>query len=264
MYTKQNQLTRFDVSETGVSEVLSFSLIFALIITSIGLIYTQAYPELQEEKNIEVDRNIERSLSIVDDNFDTVASGQSPSRVTELKVGESKLAVQEDQYNITYGVYQNGNWTNYTVQADVPTYETPTGTEYYYLNGAVVHKSGDSIYFVERPTHIRSNRGELQLDLIGLNHRGSQISGGTHTVTAVGGNGITAILTPESPNKTHTATLRMDTPSDAETKFWMQHFSQQKQFATCQQVSTTQFTCETAPYTEIIIDYRLVTYEYIS
>lgn len=251
------------INQYGVSEVLSFSLIFALMLGTIAILYTQAYPILEEQKNIEIDKNVERSLSILDDNLDTVATGTAPSRETELKVADSNLRVDEDGYNLTYSFYKNGNYTNYTISPDVMVYETSTGARYYYFNGAIVQQQGDTVYFVEEPDDIRSHEGKLQLTLLGMNSLGSELSGGTHTIQASGGKGQAIFVYPESGERTISATVIMDTPNTAERDYWRNYYSSKPSFTSCENTGATSFECQSAPYQEISIQYRLISYEFI-
>lgn len=253
------------VDTRAVNEILAFSLIFALVLASITLIYTQAYPALQQQKDIEIDTNVERSLSILHTNFEEVSEGEAPSRETELKVGESQLQMSTE-YNMKYSFYRNGNYSNYSISPDVLTYQTPTGNEYYYLNGAIVRNGSakNDMYFVQEPDDTRVNAGRLQLQLIGLNQKGDYLSGGTHTVQVAGGNGQVYVWTPQSGNTTFTADFIMNTPSQEDRDFWQHHYDEQQSFSSCSTMNATAFSCETAPATEIIVQYRLLTYEYIT
>lgn len=260
MYQKQHSSI---LNEYGVSEVLSFSLIFALMLGTIALLYTQAYPLLEEEKNIEIDKNVERSLSILDDNLDTVATGTAPSRETELKVADSALRVDEDGYNLTYSFYKNGNYTNYSISPDVMVYKTSTGARYYYFNGGIVQQQGDTVYFVEDPEAIRDHQGKLQLTLLGMNSLGSELSGGTHTIQASGGEGQSIFVYPESGDATITTTVIMDTPNTAERDFWRDYYSSKQAFTSCTNTGPESFECQSAPYREISLQYRLISYEFV-
>lgn len=260
MYQKHSLPLR---NSLGVSEVLSFTLIFALMLGTIALLYTQAYPILEQEKNVEIDRNVERSLSILDENIDTVARGEAPSRETELKVSDSVLRVDDDGYNVTYSFYKNGNYSNYTISPDVMTYETATGARYYYLNGGIVHQQGESVYFVEEPDAIRSHKSKLQLTLLGMNSRGGELSGGTHTISTTGGDGQAIFVYPESGETTIRTTVRMDTPNTAERDFWRNYYQSKAEFTSCTNTDDTSFKCQSAPYSEVSIQYRLISYRFI-
>jgi len=258
MYQKNNLQNKY-----GVSEVLSFSLIFALIISTIALVYTQAYPILQEEKNIAIDTNVERSLSILDDNIDTVAEGTAPSRETELKVETSELTVNSEGYNLTYSFYKNGNYTNYSISPDVIVYKTQTNARYYYFNGGIVQQQGNSVYFVEEPNTIQSIDGNAQFTLLGFNNLGNEVSGGTHTVKTSGGKGQAIYMYPESSERTIQTTVIMDTPNTSERDFWHNYYESKEEIVSCTNTDSNSFECQSKPFKEISIQYRLISYEFI-
>lgn len=227
--------------------------------------YTQAYPKLQQQKNVEIDKNVERSLSILQSNFNDVADGTAPSRGTQLKINEAELTVEETSYSMNYSFYRNGNYTNISITPDIFVYETQTGAQFFYLNGGIIHKDSDNgtMYFVEKPHDTRSRNGVLQVDLIGMNHKGTLLSGGTHTVVVTGGDGQVISREPAAGNSTINATFNMDTPSTQERDFWREYYQEKNQFMNCQNLNATAFSCETAPHREIIISYRFLTFEYV-
>jgi hypothetical protein len=77
--------------DRGVSEVLSYSLIFGLIVTSIAVVTVGGVGSLQSAQANEQLSNAERAFGILQDNLADVHSEGAPSRATEVSLGTSEL-----------------------------------------------------------------------------------------------------------------------------------------------------------------------------
>lgn len=77
--------------ERAVSEVLSYSLIFGLIVTSIAVVTVGGVGSLQSAQSAEQLSNAERAFDVLHDNLGDVHSKGAPSRATEVSLGTSEL-----------------------------------------------------------------------------------------------------------------------------------------------------------------------------
>ncbi len=126
----------------GVSDAVGFVLIFGLIMTSIGLIYTTGFENIRETRSLEERSNVERAYDILADNIADVVRGDSPARSTQLKLGSNEL-VSSDPVTIT--IRDVGSSTDIVNETVYPL-------EY------IVSSSGDSVLYVNGAT-IRNTRG---------------------------------------------------------------------------------------------------------
>jgi hypothetical protein len=78
-------------SDRAVSEVLSYSLIFGLIVTSIVVVTVGGVGSLQSAQANEQLSNAERAFDVLHDNLADVHSEGAPSRATEVSLGTSQL-----------------------------------------------------------------------------------------------------------------------------------------------------------------------------
>lgn len=78
-------------TDRAVSEVLSYSLIFGLIVASIGIVTVGGLGSLQSAQTNEQLSNAERAFDVLHDNLADIHSEGAPSRSTEISLGESEL-----------------------------------------------------------------------------------------------------------------------------------------------------------------------------
>lgn len=78
-------------SDRAVSEVLSYALIFGLILVSIGIVTVGGMGSLNDARTNEHLSNAERAYDVLHDNMADVHSEGAPSRSTEISLGDSQL-----------------------------------------------------------------------------------------------------------------------------------------------------------------------------
>jgi len=88
------------VTDRGVSEVLGFVLVFALITMTIGVVYASGFSGLYHAKQNEQLANMERAFDVFDDNVDDIVERGAPNRATEIKLAEGSLEF-EDPVRVT-------------------------------------------------------------------------------------------------------------------------------------------------------------------
>lgn len=88
-------------SERGVSEVLSYTLIFSLIIASIAVVSVSGLGALQDAQNAEQMNNAERAFAVFADNVADIHRRGAPSRATEIDLADAQLYTGD---NITINV----------------------------------------------------------------------------------------------------------------------------------------------------------------
>lgn len=132
----------------GVSDVLGFVLVFALIVASVGAVYAFGMTELEEVRDYERVNNAERAFDVFADNVGDVALRGAPSRGTELKLSDSSLEYAETTVNVsldttpdTSAVDANDSTGNRSL-APVRMSVADAG-EIEYASGAVFRTDGD-------------------------------------------------------------------------------------------------------------------------
>jgi hypothetical protein len=78
-------------NERGLSEVLGYILVFALVLTSIGFITVSGVSSLEDIRTAEQASNAERAFDVVHDNMAAIYERSSPSRATEIDLTNAQL-----------------------------------------------------------------------------------------------------------------------------------------------------------------------------
>ena len=125
----------------GVSEVISFVLVFSLIAATVALVYVSGIGGLESTRSAERVTNAERAFDVLQDNIADIHREGAPSRATEVKLsdaqmtyGEStRIAVQVENLTDTNASVSNVS----SVPIDPIVYAAGSGPELVYSNGAV-------------------------------------------------------------------------------------------------------------------------------
>ncbi|AAV46350.1 MULTISPECIES: hypothetical protein [Haloarcula] len=104
------------MADRAVSEVLSFALVFSLIVASIILVSVSGLGALQNARDAEQMENAERAFDVLSDNIADLHKQGAPSRATEVSLGEASLRTGE---NTTISVHVHDG----TAPKDVGTWE---------------------------------------------------------------------------------------------------------------------------------------------
>lgn len=123
----------------GVSEVISFTLVFSLIAATVALVYVSGIGGLESTRSSERITNAERAFDVLADNMADIHQKGAPSRATEIKVSNARMEFGE---STTVSVQlENVNGTETTnvssVSLDPIVYSSDSGTDLVYANGAI-------------------------------------------------------------------------------------------------------------------------------
>lgn len=171
------------------SETIGFVLVFALIVTSTGIVYAAGFSTLGDARTAEELRNMERAFDVYDDSVSDVARRGAPSRSTEIRLGGGDLA---------FGGETRINVTTNTSAAPVEISPRPVvyrldGTEIVYVSDAVIRTDRGNAVMRSSPAIVANDR-RVVLPLIDVDAAGNR--------TGVGGDTTALIRTQakSSPN----------------------------------------------------------------
>lgn len=80
------------MSRRAQSETIGFVLIFALIVSTTGVVYVAGFSSLEDARTAEELSNVERAFDVLDDNMYDISHRGAPSRATELSLGNGGVA----------------------------------------------------------------------------------------------------------------------------------------------------------------------------
>ncbi len=129
------------MADRAASEVLSFAMVFALVVASVAVVSVGGLESLQTARNAEQLDNAERAFDVLADNFRDVHQRGAPSRATEISLGSGELYTGA---NVTLRVAANrsdGGWDNVSREVRPLVYEGEGERVLTYEGGGVFRKN---------------------------------------------------------------------------------------------------------------------------
>lgn len=166
------------MSERAVSEVISYVLVFGLIVSSVAIISVSGLSTLQDVRDDEQLANAERAFDIMSDNIEDIHRRGAPSRATEISLGEAELATGS---NVTMRVYvDDGSGLQEEADRRIRPiiYNGEEERELVYEAGAVFRTNRDSGILVQEPPSLIAE-DRVHIPIIGLNRPQAQSLGGS-------------------------------------------------------------------------------------
>jgi len=123
-------------SESAVSEVIGFIMVFSIVMLAISAIYAVGYPTIQSSKENSQFRNMEQSFMVLQSDINTVAFDQAPVRTLKTSLGGGSLTV-----------YPDAGWINVSTTTDPPyTCNVNIGAIEYEKNGRRIAYEGGGVW----------------------------------------------------------------------------------------------------------------------
>jgi len=166
------------MSERAVSEVVSYVLVFGLVVSAVGIISVSGLSTLEDTQNNEQIENAERAFSVMSDNIADIHRRDAPSRATEISLDDAQISTGE---NVTIRVTvdeTSGNTVQEEWQIRPVIYSGSEDRQLVYEAGATFRTSRDGGLRVEDPPFVLSDNRVL-IPVIGLNQPSQQSLGGS-------------------------------------------------------------------------------------
>ena len=177
---------KFLKSESAVSEVIGFILIFSIVMLAISAIYAVGYPTIQSSKENAQFQNMEQSFMVLQSNINTVAFGQAPVRTLKTSLGGGSLTVYPDAEWIEIDVSATGY--NRNVPIGAIEYEK-NGRSIAYVGGGVWEKypAGSAIKVSEPRIFVHEDNGNRTVSVSIINISSE------NGISSVGGEGAASV-----------------------------------------------------------------------
>lgn len=141
-------------TDRGVSEVLSYSLVFALILVSVSIVSVSGVSTLGDVRDAEQIQNADRAYDVLADNMEDIYAEGAPSRATEIDLGDAELFIGEHTaINVTV---HNGSLDlneSYVYETRPLVYRLDSDQALVYENGAIFRTHPDSGLIRRPPPH---------------------------------------------------------------------------------------------------------------
>ena len=208
--------------DRAVSETVSFVLVFALVVASVGTVYAVGVSELEATRDAERVENAQRAFDVLADNVGDLLDG-APSRGTEVKLAAATLRSTDDAaMNVTVR-HANGTgaFSSGTVGLSPLVYDVEAGGAVRLSNGAVLRDGADGGVTVVRGPPLVADDDRLHLTVLKTEHVGSASVGGDRTVRIRTAAGRPRLLHDDESAATDTVFVNLTTPY---TDAWARHY----------------------------------------
>ena len=177
----KNKLIR---SDSAVSEVVGYTLVFGIVVLAIGLIYTAGIPALQSTKDATQFKSVEQGFMILNTDIRKVALDQSPVRTTKLGTAEGgMLASDPTACTLSLKIFEGGNERfNDAIQMGRIEYMSGVGS-ITCENGAVITKYQSGSFMAVTPRMFKSDQDQIMFSLIKVNDSSQSAGGGISQIT---------------------------------------------------------------------------------
>lgn len=213
------------MTDRGVSEVLGFVLVFAIITATIGIVYASGFGGLVTAQQAEQLSNMERAFDVLDDNMADLHRRGAPSRATEVKLAGGTISLADRttvSVTVTNDSDANHNDT-FTIHPRPIVYHGAGDQSVVYVLGSTFRAGDDGAAMLSSPDFVvDSDRAVLPM---------TATYAGTST-TSTGGQGTVLIVAHVQSRSVpvdfttaqgHTATLNV-TITSPRADAWRRYF----------------------------------------
>lgn len=201
----------------AISEVLSYSLIFGLIVASIAIVTVGGLGSLQSAQTNEQLSNAERAFDVLHDNLADIHGEGAPSRATEISLGNSELFFAD---NITMRVKITGH-PEISREIRPVVFRIDRGRQLVYEAGATIRQERDGGVVLNDPplSMVSDGDGQVHVRIVRTTAADVQSMGST-TVLVQGQAWKRDVLVTELNGAT-IEYVALDTPRQAA---WVNYF----------------------------------------
>jgi hypothetical protein len=234
------------------SDVLGFVFVFAIVVATIGLVFTAGFSGLQDARDFERVNNAERAFEVLKDNIEDMVDRGAPSRATEIKVSDASISLGDP---VVINVSEDGGRFSTSQEIAPIIFDANTGTRIVYAGGAIIREEANGEIVTHAPGFVLGSE-RTTIPIVQTRRQGRGSIGGDATVlvrTTASRRNVLYV------NETGPVTLwvNLTTPrADA----WQAHLDD-KDDVTCEAVVGDQVACQVetrrAYVTRISIDTEL-------
>lgn len=235
------------MTDRGVSDAVGFVLVFALIVTSIGVVYATGISGLQDVRDYERVNNAERAFEVLADNVEDLTARGTPSRATEIELDDAQLrAGKPITVNVSGERFGRPN-QNFSFERDLRpiVYDAGTGTRIIYVGGAIIREQRNGAVMVREPNLLVSKERTL-VPLVWTQFMGTRSVGGSSTVLVRSErvSSQSRVLVARTEHA-YNVTLNVSTNSAAHARTWRRFLKSKRSVHCLETDAATKVSCST-------------------
>lgn len=226
------------MADRGASEVLSFALVFGLVVGSVAIVSVSGLSSLESARDAEQMNNAERAFDILADNMADIHERGAPSRATEVSLGEAQLFTGE---NVTFNVTakdSTGSLSTVTKTRKVRPiiYEGNKDRRIVYEAGAIFRVNRDGGLMLDDPPFVTETE-RVMIPMVATNSETVESTGGS-TVLIRANRKSTDVAVSNTRGGYDSLYINISSPRN---EYWKNYL-----------VDDPHFDCGSAPYIETI------------
>ncbi len=210
--------------DRAVSDVLAFTIVFSIIITSVALTYTIGFGAIQDAQEGEQSRNAERAMVALGTNFEAVERGEVAGRAGQVALRGGALDVPDDAtMNVTV-VNSSGATTSGDVTIGSLTY-TQEETELAYQGGGVFRSDDGNSIVVQQP-QVRCGDDRAVVTIVQLVSDESGISGQTSVEITAAAQGSPSLVYPSETRSASAQQVTLNLSNTRHGEAWERYLTE--------------------------------------
>ncbi len=211
------------LDDRAVSDTVGFVFVFALIVSSVGVVSVVGMGSLQDARDFEQVNNAERAFEVLSANIDDLRRDEAPSRATEIKLGGASVRTGEP---IVVNVTASGDSASATtgnLSVTPIVYEAETGEQIRYVNGAIIRSNDEAAWLVAEPRFLLGHNRTM-VPVMWLRAETQRSIGGERTVHVRTVHATTDIIAADSGDTFDEIRIRTETPN---ADVWDEYYTEQ-------------------------------------
>lgn len=214
------------MTDRAASEVLSFALVFALVVGSVAIVSINGVNTLESARDAEQMNNAERAFDVLGDNMADIYERGAPSRATEISLGESQLYTGENvTFNVT-AVDSSGDRTTRIRKIRPIVYDGARDRQIVYEAGAVFRIEREGGLVVQEPPFVAGS-DRVMIPVVATQSTGVESTGGS-TVLLRANKRATGVAVSDSRNTYDSLYVNVSSPRN---DLWKEYMEDQPGFS---------------------------------
>ncbi|QCC50003.1 DUF7289 family protein [Halapricum salinum] len=215
----------------AVSDVVAFTLMFGIILTSVGLVATFGLAELNSFNEHQKIENADRTFELIARSFDELEESQATVRTEAIELGGSSITVEESS-SLTVTVRDTDTGTTHTESFPLNTLQYEVDNRLIgYENGATyrVRTNADG-GIINRDPGLVCSDGQAVLSLVTIRAEEDRYISGSGTLRITGRLNDSSLLYPVSDTDVGNASaadqvdLQFTFSGESRAREWANHF----------------------------------------
>lgn len=237
--------------DRGVSEVLSYVLLFSMILAVVGVAYPAGVADLRGAQQSHQLQNAERAFEVFASNVADIVYRGASSRSTTVTTAGSAVGFGDP---VTFNLTLVGEGVSYSTSVRPVVYHGASA-DVIYVNGAVVHEGRDGSVLLREPPMLLQDRVVLPFVITRVSGP-AQVGGESTVLIETHSASRSAFLEPAEPGDTYRLRLNVTTPRSGVWRRYLTSEADASCTTTGQTVSCV-FTAERVSISVVRVDVRL-------